>query len=111
MTALCQLRLRPQGDLDKTEMSLRSGRGWWIGFGAARIAVANRGGEEISRNGGFGQGTTAVCAKPTAGADVKLPFAGPKTTAGKGEFQMAKPVADVLRLVAELGPPPVTSTA
>jgi hypothetical protein len=64
------------------------------------------------------QGTAAsarerplFCAKPTAGADVKLPFAGPKTTAGKGEFQMAKPVADVLRLVAELGPPPVTSTA
>ena len=62
MTALCELRLRPQGDLDKTEMSLRSGRGLWIGFGAARIAVANRGGEEISRNGGFGQGMTALCA-------------------------------------------------
>ena len=44
---------------------------------------------------------------------VKLPFAltGPKTTAGKGVFQMAKVVADILPLIAELRPPPVTSTA
>jgi len=54
-----------------------------------------------------------VDAKRTAGVDVKLPFAmtGPKTTAGKGVFQMAKVVADILRLIAELRPPPVTSTA
>jgi len=52
-------------------------------------------------------------AKPMTALDVKLPFAmtGPKTTAGKGVFQMAKVVADILRLVAELWPPPVTSTA
>ena len=38
-----------------------------------------------------------------AGVDVKLPFAmtGPETTAGK-VFQMAKVVADILRLVARL---------
>jgi hypothetical protein len=49
--------------------------------------------------------------RPTA-FDVKLPFAmtGPKTTAGKGVFRMAKVVADILRLIAELRPP-VTSTA
>ena len=38
-------------------------------------------------------------------------MAGPKTSAGKGVFQMAKVVADILRLVAKLRPPPVTSGA
>ena len=54
-----------------------------------------------------------IIAPQTAGVDVKLPFAmaGPKTSAGKGVFQMAKVVADILRLVAKLRPPPVTSTA
>ena len=33
---------------------------------------------------------------------------GSKTTAGKGVVQMAKVVADILRLIAELRPPPVT---
>jgi len=36
---------------------------------------------------------------------------GPKTTAGKAVIQMAKIVADIFRLIAELRPPPVTSTA
>ncbi len=36
---------------------------------------------------------------------------GPKTIAGKGVFQMAKVVAGILRLIGELRPPPVTSTA
>jgi hypothetical protein len=35
----------------------------------------------------------------------------PKTTAGKGVFKMARIVADILRLIAELRPPLVTSTA
>jgi hypothetical protein len=36
-----------------------------------------------------------------SGVDVKLPFAltGPKTTAGKAVFYMAKVVADILRLM------------
>jgi hypothetical protein len=40
--------------------------------------------------------------------DVKLPSAmkGPKTTAGKGLFWMAKAVAGTLRLIAELRPRP-----
>ena len=35
----------------------------------------------------------------------------PRTTAGTGVFQTAKVVVDILRLIAELQPPPVTSTA
>jgi hypothetical protein len=35
----------------------------------------------------------------------------PQTTAGKGMFQMSKIVADILRLIAELRPPPFTTTA
>ena len=44
---------------------------------------------------------------------VKLPFAmtGPKTTAGKAVFQMERVVADILRLITELRPPLVRSTA
>ncbi len=58
------------------------------------------------------QGMTAIW-RGTAAHDVKLPFAmtGPKTTAGKVVFQMAKVVAGILRLIAELRPPPVTSSA
>jgi hypothetical protein len=42
--------------------------------------------------------------------DVELPFAmTARNNRGQG-FQMAKAVADILRLIAELRPPPVTST-
>jgi hypothetical protein len=55
----------------------------------------------------------AICAQRTVGVGVKLPFAmtGPTTTAGKAVFQMEMVVADIFRLIAELRPPPVTSTA
>jgi len=35
----------------------------------------------------------------------------PETTAGKAVLQIAKVVAHIVRLIAELRPPPVTSTA
>jgi hypothetical protein len=57
-------------------------------------------------------GNARFLRKADGRVDVKLPFAmtGPKTTAGKGVFRMAKVVADILRLIAELRPPLVTST-
>jgi hypothetical protein len=50
--------------------------------------------------------------RPVEGGQAAVRDDGPENNrAGKGVFQMAKVVAGILRLIADLRPSPVTSTA